>query len=79
MTLIEAFNDLLANWDKLPKEFREKYKSYKSKYENQDKKTKEVKKKSMVYVGQSKMREMLIKAGYSETWKKLKKISKNNL
>lgn len=78
MTLTEAFDNLLANWQQLPAEYREKYKSYKSKYENQDKKTKEVKQKSMVYVGQSKMREMLIKAGYLETWKKLKKISKNN-
>lgn len=59
MTLTEAFNTLLLNWQSLPKEYREKYKSYKSKYENKS-----------GPVGERKMKEMLNAAGCNgaEIW-----------
>lgn len=72
MTLTEAFNDLLNNWKELPKEFRDKYRSYRSKYNKSLKDAKAEK------IGEGIMREMLLKAGYSEVWKVFKKKSKNN-
>ena len=72
MTLIEAFNDLLANWTEFNKDFRDKYRSYRSKY------NKSLKDKKAEKIGEGIIREMLLKAGYSETWKRFKKKSKNN-
>jgi hypothetical protein len=67
MTIEKAFNHLLKEWEDQPKWFRDKYRSYRSRYE----KSKGMKAKEIIekryYVGTDKMREMLLKAGYTET------------
>lgn len=62
MDIKEAFNDLLTNWSILAPEDRQKYRVAKSKYIN-----------GTGSVSEGMMREILIKAGYLENWKKPKK------
>lgn len=57
MTIHEAFKELLDNWSNQPKEFREKYKSYRSKHL-----------KGVEPIGIGKIREILLEAGYKENW-----------
>jgi hypothetical protein len=68
MTLKEAFEDLLNNWQDLPKEYKEQYKAYRTKFLKPDP-------EKHYYVGEDKKREMLTKAGYKgiEKWVKPKK------
>jgi hypothetical protein len=69
MNLMEAFEHLLKNWESQAPEFVQKYKSYKSKY---------LAKKSGrgEGIGEKKMREMLVEAGYTEEWVAPKKRRK---
>lgn len=57
MTLEQAFDDLLKNWTLQPKEFRDKYRSYRSHYINE---THEV--------GLKIKRKMLFEADWKENW-----------
>jgi hypothetical protein len=57
MTIEQAFKKLLSEWEDLPKEYRDKYRSYRSKHL-----------KGEEPIGVGKMREMLLKAGYKENW-----------
>lgn len=57
MTINQAFKQLLNNWKKHPKEYRDKYRSYRSKHLSK-----------IEPIGIGKMREMLLKAGYNENW-----------
>lgn len=61
MNLAQAFKHLLKNWEKLPQKFRDKYKSYRSKY------LRSLKDSEAEKIGESKIREMLLEAGYKET------------
>jgi len=56
----KAFNQLLKNWESQPKEFRDKYRSYRSKY------LKNKKDPKAEGIGYWKKVEMLEKAGYVE-------------
>lgn len=72
MTIDQAFTHLLKNWKDQDKEFKDKYRFYKSKYliSQKDKKREKI--------GEGKMREMLLEAGYKETpadYKAPKKLS----
>jgi hypothetical protein len=58
MTIDQAFKHLLNNWKNQEKEFKDKYRSYKSKY------LKSQKDKRAEKIGEGKMKEMLIEAGY---------------
>jgi protoheme ferro-lyase len=61
MSLEEAFEYLLASWHRLPVDYKNKYKTYKSRYLNlSGKQTKKVSK--------DKMREMLHAANARESW-----------
>lgn len=60
MTIQQAFKNLCDNWEDQPKEFRDKYRSYRSKF----------KAKNTREVGHRKMREILLEAGYKEKWTK---------
>lgn len=53
MTIEQAFKHLLDNWEFQSKEYKDKFKSYRSKYIN-----------GRSYVGESKKKEMLMSAGY---------------
>lgn len=57
MTLERAFDELLKNWKAQPKEFRDKYRSYKSHFINKTHP-----------VGDKIKREMLTGAGWKENW-----------
>jgi hypothetical protein len=59
MTFEKAFQHLIDNWEKLPKEFRDKYRSYRSKFLAG----------KITEVGIGKRREMLLASGYKENWK----------
>jgi hypothetical protein len=59
MDIIEAFTKLIDTWEKQPSDFRNKYKSYKSKFLAGN----------FREVGHRKMREILIEAGFKENWK----------
>lgn len=65
MTLEESFLHLIENWKQQTPEYKEKYKSYKSKYlrSQTDSETESI--------GEGKMREMLLNAGYKENWSKI--------
>jgi hypothetical protein len=63
MTIDQAFEHLLNKWKEQKKDFRDKYRSYRSKF--QSGKFKEV--------GHRKMREILLEAGYKENWEAPKK------
>lgn len=58
MTIQQAFKHLTDNWKEQPKEFRDKYRSYRSKFKAGNKRE----------VGFRKMHEILIEAGYKENW-----------
>jgi hypothetical protein len=66
MTIDQAIKELIKNWKEQDKEFKNKYRSYKSKY------LKSLKDKKAEKIGEGKIKEMLLEAGYSETWSKKK-------
>jgi hypothetical protein len=66
MTIMQAFNNLLKNWKEHPKEYRDKYRSYRSKY------LKNKKDPKAEGIGRLKMIEMLEAAGYLEIVIKIK-------
>ncbi len=59
MTINQAFEHLLNNWKEQQPEFKDKYRSYKSKY------LKSLKYKKAEKIGQGKIFEMLEAAGYT--------------
>lgn len=59
MNLEEAFKQLIGDWGDLPADFKNKYRSEKSKFLS-----------GKDFVGEKKMRKMLIEAGFQEEWKK---------
>jgi len=63
MTLERAFDELLKTWSELPKEFKDKYRAYKSHYLN-----------GTHEVGLKIKREMLLEVGWHENWT----LSKDN-
>jgi hypothetical protein len=63
MTIYEAFEDLINNWDKWNKDFRHKNRIWKARYLNRSG-------LSSQSVTESKMREMLLECGYKENWVK---------
>lgn len=60
MTIQQAFKNLCDNWEDRPKAFRDKYRSYRSKFQAG----------TFKEVGHRKMREILLEAGYKEKWTK---------
>lgn len=69
MTIDQAFKHLLDNWGNLDTDFKTKYRIYKSRYLN-------LSGINVKKVSQDKMREMLLKSGYSEKWTVPKKNKK---
>lgn len=57
MTLERAFDELLKNWSAQEKDFKDKYRSYRSNYINKTN-----------FVGVKIKREMLMEAGWDENW-----------
>jgi hypothetical protein len=66
MTIDQAFKELIKNWTEQDSTVKNKYRSYKSKH------LKSLKDKKAEKIGLGKIREMLLEAGYSETWSKKK-------
>jgi phosphopentomutase len=62
MTIDQAFKELIKNWKEQDAPFKNKYRSYKSKY------LKSLKDKKSEKIGLGKIREMLLEAGYKEDW-----------
>lgn len=67
MTILQAFEHLLKNWESHQKEFRDKYRSYRSKY------LKSLEDKDAEKIGRWKIVEMLVESGYAEIKIKVKK------
>lgn len=64
MNIELAIKELFKNWKEQDSAFKNKYRSYKSKY------LKSLKDKKAEKIGLGKIREMLLEAGYKEDWKK---------
>lgn len=60
MNLEEAFKELIDGWSNVSTEYKNKYRSEKSKFLS-----------GKDFIGEKKMRKMLIEAGFVEEWKKV--------